>query len=110
MYRSLLSVMVFLLVLAWVGPLFSQSNRSQAMSMMEQIQAKADSIQAANNPGLSVDDSTVVGDSTLFDDEERKPQYIEREYNHKEQVITGGVIMLCVGLILVTSNNFNPKH
>ena len=34
----------------------------------------------------------------------------EREYNHRQQVIVGGVIMLCVALVMVMMNNYNPTR
>ncbi|MDR1759429.1 MAG: hypothetical protein LBR60_02755 [Fibrobacter sp.] len=37
-------------------------------------------------------------------------QYEKRIYNHKQQVIVGGVIMLCVALVMVMMNNYNPMR
>ncbi len=107
----MLSALVFLFLTGWGSPLFSQNTVDRNMgSFSDQLQAESDSLNAEQNSGLNLTDSTIVGDSTILAEEDRQPQYIEREYNHKEQVITGGVIMLCIGMILVTSNNFNPKH
>lgn len=85
-----------------------------AQGFIEEQQRFQDSVRAVQQgivlPGSNSEDSLVVGDSTQIELDQKKPQYVEREYNHKEQVITGGVMMLCIGFILVTSNNFNPKH
>ncbi len=34
---------------------------------------------------------------------------VQHEFNHKEQVIVGGVIMACLALILAIMNNYNPR-
>lgn len=39
-----------------------------------------------------------------------KVSYTERNYNHKQQVVVGGVVMLCIALALVAMNNYNPKR
>lgn len=96
------------ILLSWI--LWVSPQTSQAQSFLETVQEQQDSIQAEQNAGLLFEDSISIADTNALSEEEKTPQYIEREYNHKEQVITGGVVMLCIGLILVTSNNFNPKH
>jgi hypothetical protein len=30
-------------------------------------------------------------------------------FNHRQQIITGGVVMSCLLLILLTMNNYNPR-
>ena len=42
--------------------------------------------------------------------EEKEPQYVSREYNHREQVIVGVSVMLCVALAMVMMNNYNPMR
>lgn len=34
---------------------------------------------------------------------------VKHEFNHKEQIITGSVIMTCLALMLVAMNNYNPR-
>jgi hypothetical protein len=34
---------------------------------------------------------------------------VKHEFNHREQIITGSVIMSCLALILVAMNNYNPR-
>jgi hypothetical protein len=41
---------------------------------------------------------------------EENPTYTIRHYDHKQQVIVGSVVMLCVALAMVAMNNYNPKH
>ena len=38
------------------------------------------------------------------------PSYIKREYDHKQQVVVGSVIMFCVALAMILMNNYNPKR
>lgn len=47
---------------------------------------------------------------TLQQLNEENPSYIKREYNHKQQVIVGSVVMLCVALAMVFMNNYNPRR
>ena len=57
-----------------------------------------------------VDSTTLSQGPTLQELNEENPSYIKREYNHKQQVIVGGVVMLCVTLAMVLMNNYNPKR
>ncbi|HKP97702.1 MAG TPA: hypothetical protein VJ385_18315 [Fibrobacteria bacterium] len=34
---------------------------------------------------------------------------VKHGFNHREQIITGSVIMSCLALMLVTMNNYNPR-
>ena len=47
---------------------------------------------------------------TLQQMNDENPSYIKREYDHKQQVIVGSVIMLCVALAMVFMNNYNPRR
>ena len=42
--------------------------------------------------------------------EEKEPEYVMRDYNHREQVIVGVSLMLCVALAMVMMNNYNPSR
>ena len=35
---------------------------------------------------------------------------IKRDYNHRQQVIVGSVVMLCVAVAMGLMNNYNPKR
>ena len=47
---------------------------------------------------------------TLQELNEENPSYVKREYNHRQQVIVGSVVMLCVAVAMVLMNNYNPKR
>ncbi len=36
-------------------------------------------------------------------------QVVKHGFNHREQIITGSVVMTCLALIMVTMNNYNPR-
>lgn len=57
-----------------------------------------------------VDSTTTTGEATLQQLNEENPSYIKREYDHKQQVVVGSVIMFCVALAMVLMNNYNPKR
>lgn len=99
-----------MICLAWVlqSPSFAQGFIEEQQRFQDSVRSVQQGIVLPNIE--NGEDSLTLGDSTLIELDQKKPQYVEREYNHKEQVITGGVMMLCIGFILVTSNNFNPKH
>ncbi len=59
---------------------------------------------------LGVDSSKLAAGPTLQELNEENPSYIKREYNHRQQVIVGGVVMFCVALAMVLMNNYNPKR
>ena len=56
-------------------------------------------------------DSTKLNEGpTLQELNEENPTYVKREYNHRQQVIVGSVVMLCVAVAMVLMNNYNPKR
>ena len=34
---------------------------------------------------------------------------VKHHFNHREQIITGSVIMTCLALMMVAMNNYNPR-
>ncbi len=34
---------------------------------------------------------------------------VKYRFNHREQIITGGVVMACLALMLTVMNNYNPR-
>lgn len=42
--------------------------------------------------------------------EEMEPEYVMREYDHRQQVIVGSVVMICVAIAMVMMNNYNPTR
>lgn len=57
-----------------------------------------------------VDSTKTDKGPTLQELNEENPTYVKREYDHKQQVIVGSVIMLCVAIAMVLMNNYNPKR
>lgn len=57
-----------------------------------------------------VDSTKLATGPTLQELNEENPSYVKREYDHKQQVIVGSVIMLCVAVAMVLMNNYNPKR
>ena len=59
---------------------------------------------------FGVDSSTLAKGPTLQELNEENPTYVKREYDHKQQVVVGSVVMFCVALAMVLMNNYNPKR
>ena len=56
-------------------------------------------------------DSTKLNQGpTLQELNEENPSYVKREYNHRQQVIVGSVVMICIAVAMVLMNNYNPKR
>ena len=59
---------------------------------------------------FGVDSTKLAKGPTLQEINEENPSYVKREYDHKQQVIVGSVVMFCVALAMVLMNNYNPKR
>lgn len=59
---------------------------------------------------LALEDPEEGSERTAQQIFEENPHYTMRQYNHKQQVVVGSVIMFCVALAMVAMNNYNPKH
>lgn len=57
-----------------------------------------------------LDSAKLASGPSLQELNEENPSYIKREYNHKQQVVVGSVVMLCVAVAMVLMNNYNPKR
>ena len=57
-----------------------------------------------------VDSSTLAKGPTLQELNEENPTYVKRDYDHRQQVVVGSVVMFCVALAMVLMNNYNPKR
>ena len=57
-----------------------------------------------------VDSTKLNQGPTLQELNEENPSYVKRDYNHRQQVIVGSVVMLCVAVAMVLMNNYNPKR
>ncbi len=88
-------------------PLFAQQpadapfSEAQAM-LQESMQATPADTSVVEN---SYDDNTTP--QQRF---EENPKHNVHEYNYKQQVIVGGVVMFCVALAMIANNNYNPKR
>ncbi len=97
----------FLAFLLLAVPLFAQQvdegPYSEAQAMLQE------SVQATSADSLAVEDSYSdnLTPQQRFED---NPKHNVHEYNYKQQVIVGGVVMFCVALAMIASNNYNPKR
>ena len=57
-----------------------------------------------------VDSTKLNQGPTLQELNEENPTYVKRDYNHRQQVIVGSVVMVCVAVAMVLMNNYNPKR
>ena len=57
-----------------------------------------------------IDSTKLAEGPTLQELNEEDPKYIKRDYDHRQQVIVGSVVMLCVAVAMVLMNNYNPKR
>jgi len=97
----------FLAFLLLAIPLFAQQTDeepySEAQAMLQE------SVQATTADSLAVENSynDNLTPQQRFED---NPKYNVHEYNYKQQVIVGGVVMFCVALAMIANNNYNPKR
>ena len=57
-----------------------------------------------------IDSTKLATGPTLQELNEENPSYVKREYDHKQQVVVGSVVMFCVALAMILMNNYNPKR
>lgn len=65
-------------------------SRTQAPETPQQIPASQDSL---SRPKSRADTVLVV----------------QHRFHHREQIITGSVVMICLALMMVVMNNYNPR-
>ena len=102
---SLLLVVLFALFLAFPSSASAKMDRSDSsyvstLNMTEEQKEKV----------FGVDSATLAKGPTLQELNEENPTYVKREYDHKQQVVVGSVVMFCVALAMVLMNNYNPKR
>lgn len=102
---SLLLVVLFALFLSFPTSSIAKMDRSDSsyvstLNMTEEQKEKV----------YGVDSSTLAKGPTLQELNEENPTYVKREYDHKQQVVVGSVVMFCVALAMVLMNNYNPKR
>jgi len=106
MQRSyLVPIFVVILLFGLVNSLWSQAG------------VLSNTSESGDRYSLSQDTTNQYVDSLLIFPEDSAaadtaigPKLTIRNYDHKQQVIVGGVVMLCIGLVLVANNNYNPRR
>ena len=102
---SLLLVVLFALFLAFPSSASAKMDRSDSsyVSTLNMTDEQKEKV-------YGVDSATLAKGPTLQELNEEDPKYIKRDYNHRQQVIVGSVVMLCVAVAMVLMNNYNPKR
>ena len=102
---SLLLVILFALFLAFPSSASAKMDRSDSsyVSTLNMTDEQKEKV-------YGVDSATLAKGPTLQELNEENPTYVKREYDHKQQVVVGSVVMFCVALAMVLMNNYNPKR
>ena len=98
---------IVLIAFTTIGLSISQEN--MAVPINDQIDT---AFQSFDKKNTSEGTKSTKIDSLLIPGHKKKEDstvVVRHQFNHKEQVITGGVIMACIALMLVTMNNYNPQ-
>lgn len=68
---------------------------------------KAEAVEAETEADLAAEDSSEApsvpqsrADSVVL---------IRHQFNHREQIIAGGVVMACIAAMMAVMNNYNPR-
>jgi hypothetical protein len=100
-------VFAFLLLCALATPSFAadkldklDSARMTTLNMTDEQIAEV----------YGIDSTKLATGPTLQELNEENPSYVKREYDHKQQVVVGSVVMFCVALAMILMNNYNPKR
>ena len=100
-------VFAFLLLCALAAPSFAadkldklDSARMTTLNMTDEQIAEV----------YGIDSTKLATGPTLQELNEENPSYVKREYDHKQQVVVGSVVMFCVALAMILMNNYNPKR
>jgi len=102
---GLLLVVLFALFLAFPSSASAKMDRSDSsyVSTLNMTDEQKEKV-------YGVDSATLAKGPTLQELNEENPTYVKREYDHKQQVVVGSVVMFCVALAMVLMNNYNPKR
>ena len=100
-------VLVVVIALLFAGASFAADTPNKCDSLRVSTLNMTDE-QIAEICGI--DSAKLAQGPTLQELNEENPSYVKREYNHRQQVIVGSVVMLCVALAMVLMNNYNPKR
>ncbi len=97
MFRFRISLLVFCGILSLAGTARAQTAFPEDPAAISDTHNREQDSQALNPDSLareSVLDSVPLA---------------KKIFNHREQIITGGVIMGCIALIMASINNYNPR-
>ncbi|MDR3002274.1 MAG: hypothetical protein LBU89_13565 [Fibromonadaceae bacterium] len=103
MRKILCTVLLFSILNSQFSIIYAQEEEpiSEMQAMMQET------VQAAQPDSPSEDLADNLTPQQRF---ENDPKHNVRSYNYKQQVVVGGVVMLCVTLAMVANNNYNPKR
>ena len=105
--RFAIAVLFFVLFLFFAAPSFAADKASNCdslrVSTLNMTQEEIEEI-------CGVDSTKIAQGPTLQEQNEEDPKYIKRDYDHRQQVVVGSVVMLCVAIAMVLMNNYNPKR
>jgi hypothetical protein len=99
--RVICYILAFLI---FITPLFAQENEppvSEAQAMLQET--------TQAQPEVLITEDAYLDNLTPQQRFEQDPKHNVHEYNYKQQVIVGGVVMFCVALAMIANNNYNPK-
>lgn len=73
--------------------------------------ARAGMTTAPPQPGPRASDGTQAAKDTLAAPKSRADTVlvVKHSFNHRQQIITGSVVMTCLALMMVIMNNYNPR-
>lgn len=107
--RNLLRAVVFAIACVVLTP--AVSNAAEVANKCDSLRVSTLNMTEEEIAQICEIDSTkLVEGPTLQQLNEENPSYIKREYDHKQQVVVGSVIMFCVALAMILMNNYNPKR
>lgn len=69
----------------------------------------SDTLSSSHSDSLSLRDTLATKDSVKVNQRAIDHPIIKHEFNHREQIITGSVIMACLILMMAAMNNYNPR-
>jgi hypothetical protein len=94
----------------FAGQCFAQKNEEVVSEAQVMLQETAQATQQEKPSSTVVSEDAYSDGSTPQQRFEENPKHNVHEYDYKQQVIVGGVVMFCVALAMIASNNYNPKR
>ena len=106
--RASCLLLAFFLALFFAAPSFAEEKKMDSFdsTYTSSLNMSDEQIEKV----FGVDSTKLAKGPTLQELNEENPSYVKREYDHKQQVVVGSVVMFCVALAMVLMNNYNPKR